>query len=260
MTDVDAFPHRLERTLDIEAEREVVFRFFTDTARWAAWWGAGSTIDPRIGGKVLIRYPDGTEVIGEVVELVPPDRLVFTYGYVKGSPIPPASSVVTLQLEARGAVTRLHLLHAFAEPGPRDQHVQGWRHQLSLFANVVADELHAGAGELVDRWFAAWSEADSATVETTVRALATGRVRMRDRFSALEGIDDLVEHIAAVRRFMPGIRMQREGAVRQCQGMALADWVARSADGQERARGTNVFVFGGDGRIESVTGFWSHSI
>jgi uncharacterized protein YndB with AHSA1/START domain len=256
MTKIDTLPHRVERTLDIEAEREIVFRFLTDTARWAAWWGVGSTIDPRIGGKVLIRYPGGTEAIGEVVELVAPDRLVFTYGYVTGTPIPPGSSLVTFQLEAHGSRTRLRFTHAFAEPGPRDQHVQGWRYQLSLFANVVADELYAGAEDLVDRWFAAWSEADSAAIETRLRALVTTSVRIRDRFSALEGIDDLIAHIAAARRFMPGIRMQREGSVRQCQGMALADWVARAADDQERARGTNVFVFGGGGRIESVTGFW----
>jgi hypothetical protein len=37
----------------------------------------------------------------------------------------------------------------------------------------------------------------------------------------------------------------------------LADWTARGADGQDRGRGTNVFLLGPDGRIESVTGFWN---
>jgi hypothetical protein len=66
----------------------------------------------------------------------------------------------------------------------------------------------------------------------------------------------LSAHLDAARRFMPGLYLQRDGAVRQCQGVALADWIARSEDGQERARGTNVFVFNADGRIESVTGLW----
>jgi hypothetical protein len=35
----------------------------------------------------------------------------------------------------------------------------------------------------------------------------------------------------------------------------LAEYVARSTDGQDRARGTNVFVFDARGRIERVTGF-----
>ena len=46
----------------------------------------------------------------------------------------------------------------------------------------------------------------------------------------------------------------RDGAVRQCQGMAIADWIARGADGQERARGTNVFTLTPEGKIESGDG------
>ena len=40
-------------------------------------------------------------------------------------------------------------------------------------------------------------------------------------------------------------------------GHALVDWVASGSDGQERARGTNVFVLGATGKIRSVTGFWA---
>src|SRR5581483_8295523 len=58
-------PHALDRSVLVFATRETVFRFFSDPARWAAWWGAGSSIDPRPGGAVRIRYPDGTEVAGD---------------------------------------------------------------------------------------------------------------------------------------------------------------------------------------------------
>jgi hypothetical protein len=51
--------------------------------------------------------------------------------------------------------------------------------------------------------------------------------------------------------------MERDGRVRHCQGVVLADWVARTADGQERGRGTNVFAFHGPDRIASITGFWN---
>jgi hypothetical protein len=54
---------------------------------------------------------------------------------------------------------------------------------------------------------------------------------------------------------MPGIRMQRNGDVRHCQGTVLADYVARSIDGQQRAAGTNVFQFNAHGRLEGVVGF-----
>src|SRR5580700_2941486 len=92
-------PHRLDRTVVIRAACETVFRFFTDSARWASWWGAGSTIDPRPGGKVLIRYPNAVEVSGEVLEVLAPERIVFTYGYASGTPIPPGGSRVTISLE-----------------------------------------------------------------------------------------------------------------------------------------------------------------
>ena len=31
-------PYHVDRVIDIRAGRDTVFRFFTDTARWAAWW------------------------------------------------------------------------------------------------------------------------------------------------------------------------------------------------------------------------------
>ena len=54
--------HELERTVTIRAERATVFRYFTDSERFAAFWGAGSRIDPRAGGDVHIRYPNGVVV------------------------------------------------------------------------------------------------------------------------------------------------------------------------------------------------------
>jgi hypothetical protein len=82
-------------------------------------------------------------------------------------------------------------------------------------------------------------------------------VRMQDRFSNLEGLEDVLPHIAAAQRFMPGLRMRRAGEPRQCQGMVLADWTAQGADGQQRGTGTNVFLFDPAGKIEWVTGFWN---
>jgi len=248
--------HTLDRSILIRADREVVFRFFTDTTQWAAWWGAGSSIEPQPGGRVFIRYPDGTEVSGEVVAIEEPQRLIFTYGYVSGKPFAPGSSLVTIELARERSGTRVRLSHAFAEAADRDQHVQGWRYQLSLFANAVATAAHQSVPAIVDRWFAAWSEPDAAKRNAALENTAARDVAMRDRFSAIEGLPDLVEHLAAVHRFMPGMTLARDGDVRQCQGMALADWIARGANGQEAGRGTNVFTLNADGRLESVTGFW----
>lgn len=250
-------PHSLDRTIVIEAPRTLVFEFFTDNDLWADWWGPGSTIEARPGGRVQIRYPNGVAVSGEVVETQPPQRIVFTYGFEGGQPVPPGASLVTITLaDAPGGGTALSLRHDFAEPVVRDQHIQGWRYQLSVFGNVVANRLHAHAHELVDRWFAAWSNPDADARGRSLSAIAHENVRFRDRFSLVDGLADLGPHIGAYQFHMPGINVARAGEVRHCQGTVLADWIASGADGQPHGRGTNVFLMGPDGKIASVTGLW----
>ena len=246
-------PHRLDRTVTIQAPPEIVFRFFQDSARFARWWGAGSTIDARPGGKVYIRHPNGIETVGEVLELDPPGRIVFTYGYASGNPIPPGASRVTIHLSPDPAGTRLELLHEFADATVRDPHVQGWRFQLSLFGNAVADDWFSDAAALVDAWFAAWSTPDG------IASLVAPGIAFKDRYSMLEGVEELTAHVAAAQRFMPGIRVERKGGVRHCLGVVLADWAATKADGQVVFGGTNVFVFGPDKKFTSVTGIGSEA-
>jgi uncharacterized protein YndB with AHSA1/START domain len=249
-------PYRLDRTVTIQAAPEIVFRFFTDTARWASWWGSGSAIEAQPGGAVKIRFPNGIEVAGEVLELRSPEQIVFTYGYPGGQPIPPDASRVTIRLEATGAGTRLHLVHEFTDAAVRNQFVQAWRFQLSLFGNAVANEVHSGARGVVDAWFGLWSETEEQARADTLAKLAAPAVRFYDQYSMLEGIPDLAAHIGAFQRFM-GFRLERRGDVRHCQGKVLADWVALANDGQQRGTGTNVFLLGAEGRIDSVTGFWN---
>jgi len=247
--------HQVDRTVVIQATPAVVFAFLTETPRWAAWWGAGSEIDPRPGGKMKIVYPGGTEATGEVIEVSAPRRIAFTYGYASGKLIPPGGSRVTIDLEPLGAATRLRLTHEVADEAVGNEHIQGWRYQLSLFANVVADAVNAGAAGVVDAWYDAWADPDVASRERTLSRIASDSLRFRDRYSNTDGVADLVAHITGGQRFMPGIRMTRSGDIRHCQGTVLADFVARSSDGQTRATGTNVFVFGADGKLDWVTGF-----
>jgi len=248
--------HRLNREIEMAARPETVFRFFTDASRWASWWGAGSTIDAVPGGLVRIVLPGGVEVGGEVIAVDPPEEIVFTYGYVSGSPIPEGASRVTLRVTPTTSGSRVTLLHEFDDVAARDAHVQGWRYHLSLFANVVSAEVTSGATEAVDRWLAAWADPDEVNRRATLEAVAEPDVRVRDRFTSLAGLDELMPHISAAQQHMPGVRLERRGDVRACQGTVMADWVAIGADGREVGAGTNVCQFSQDGRVASVTGFW----
>ena len=252
-----SLPYQLDRVITIAAPRETVFSFFTDNARWAAWWGKGSTIDARAGGRVHIVHPGNVEVSGEVVALSPPDSITFTYGYGAGGPIPPGGSLVTIRLEPHSEGTRLHLTHTFSDIAQRDHHVQGWRFQLSLFSNAVLNLLHGRAEATVDAWFGLWSEPDADARTRTLARIASPDVHFHDRFSALEGAEEVDAHVTAAQRFIPGLSLRRRGSVRHCQGVVLADWDAIGSDGGSRGAGTNVFHLGADGRIASATGFWT---
>lgn len=246
----------LDRTVTIAARRETVFRYFTDSERFAGWWGAGSRIEPRAGGAVHIRFPNAIVAGGEVVEIAPPERIVFTYGFESGRPIPIGASRVTVTLAEVAGGTLVSLHHELPSAAVRDEHVQGWRYQLAVFANVVAREAHAGVATLVDRFFACWAEPSDEKRRAELLALAGEELCFRDPHSCTSGVDDLVAHIAASQRFMPGVVPERRGDPRQCQGLALVDWSVKGPDGRERAQGTNVFELTADGRIARVTGLW----
>ena len=252
-----ALAERLDRTLIIRARPEIVFRFLTDPPRWADWWGTGSTIDARPGGEMRIRHPNGAEVTGEVLQVDAPERIAFTYGYVSGAPIPPGGSRVTIRLDPHPQGTLLQLTHEFADLKARDEFVQGWRFQLSLFANVIANAASAGASALVDAWFSTWSEPDAPTREASLARIAAADIRFQDKFSCVTGLEDIRAHLAAVHRFMPGLRLERRGEIRYCQWHVLVDWAAVASDGQERGRGTNLFEIDADQRLAKVTGFWA---
>ena len=246
----------LDRTVTIAARRETVFRTFTDSERFAAWWGAGSRIEPRPGGAVHIRFPNAVVAGGEVVEISPVERVVFTYGFESGQPIPIGASRVSITLEETPRGTIVRLRHELPTASARDEHVQGWRYQLAVLANAVAKEEHAGVGALADRFFALWSETDPAKRKAELEAIALDTLAFRDPYSCTEGFDDLLAHIAAAQRFMPGVVLERQGEARQCQGTALVSWAARGPDGAPRGAGTNVFELAPDGRIARVTGIW----
>jgi uncharacterized protein YndB with AHSA1/START domain len=248
--------HSLQRTIVIAAERATVFRYFTDSKRFADWWGEGSTIEGRKGGSMQIIYPNGVRASGEILEIQPIDRIVFTYGFDSGNPIPAGSSLVTISLKDHPEGTELTLKHDFSDAAVRDHHIQGWRYQLAVFANVVSREQYSNAQTIIDQYFELWNTKETDIRKQRMQKVLDPQIEFKDRYSCNKGLDDLEPHLAAIHQFMPGLTIKRNGDVQQCQGTAIARWITTNTEGKETAKGLNVFTLTPAGKIAKVVGFW----
>ena len=246
----------LDRSILICALRDTVFRYFTDSTRWADWWGKGSTIDPRTGGAVKIVFPNGIRASGEVLEIEEGHRIVFTYGFDSGKPIPPGSSRVTIVVKDHPEGTHLTLHHELADQTVRDEHVQGWRFQLAVFANVASRNQHHDVQNTIDKYFEMWNLMDAVERKKVMEELMDSDCKFQDQYSCNSGLDDMNAHISAGKIFMPGLTIAREGEVSQCQGSVLSNWIARKSDGSQIGKGVNVFTLTPAGRIKKIVGFW----
>lgn len=126
------------REIRIAARPETVFSFFTDPAKMARWKGRQATLDPRPGGVYRVDI-DGKHIArGEFVEIVPYRRIVFTWGWEGGEPVPPGSSTVEIVLVPDGDSTILRLTHQGLPAATRDSHREGWEHYLARLALAAA--------------------------------------------------------------------------------------------------------------------------
>jgi uncharacterized protein YndB with AHSA1/START domain len=122
----------VEISVHVEAEPETVFPYFTDPGRYVQWMGNGATLEPVPGGSYRIRMRDGIEAAGEFVEIDPPNRLVFTWGWTHGHAVPPGTTRVVITLHAENGGTRVVLRHYdLPSQEQRDQHLKGWDLYLS---------------------------------------------------------------------------------------------------------------------------------
>ncbi|MEA2386607.1 MAG: hypothetical protein QOJ22_781 [Thermoleophilaceae bacterium] len=137
----------VRREIEIAARPETVWEFFVDPEKLARWKGKPATaFDPREGGAYRIEIVPGHTASGEYVELDPPRRLVYTWGWEATAdgpnPVPPGSSTIEVELVPTGTGTTVHFTHRDL-PGVEaaESHAHGWDHYLPRL--VVA----AGGGD-----------------------------------------------------------------------------------------------------------------
>jgi len=128
----------LEVTTHIARPPEVVWPYLTDSHRYAQWMGTEVTLAPTPCGLYRVHMREGIEARGEFVELDPPHRLVFTWGWQNHPVVPPGSTTVEVTLQAIDDGTLVRLTHrGLPDPVSVAHHRQGWEsylHRLTLAA------------------------------------------------------------------------------------------------------------------------------
>jgi uncharacterized protein YndB with AHSA1/START domain len=125
----------LRREVAIAASPQTVWEFLVDPQKATRWMGQKCSFDARPGGAYRCDVIPGHTASGEFVELDPPRRLVFTWGWEPGeegpNPVPPGSSTIEIELVPEGDGTLLRFTHGdLPSAEAADSHSKGWDHYL----------------------------------------------------------------------------------------------------------------------------------
>jgi uncharacterized protein YndB with AHSA1/START domain len=123
----------LEVEVRVEASPETVFAYFVDPERYVRWQGVRAELDARPGGTYLVEMEGEAGVVrGRFLEVKPPRRVVFTWGWEGNDEVPPGSSTVEVDLEPDGDQTIVRLRHSgLPSDRWRQVHLEGWEGFLS---------------------------------------------------------------------------------------------------------------------------------
>ena len=75
----------VERELEIAASAETIWELLTDEEQATRWMGREASFDLRPGGSYRVEVIPGNVASGEFLEVDPPRRLAFSWGWEAGS-------------------------------------------------------------------------------------------------------------------------------------------------------------------------------
>jgi uncharacterized protein YndB with AHSA1/START domain len=124
----------------IAASPAVVYAYLTESDKWARWQGIAAQLQPKPGGSFLMSMPGGLQASGRFLELVPEERVVFTWGWIDHPGVPPGSSTVRMDLTPDDDGTLVRLTHSGLPSTELEVHARGWHHYLPRLALAAAGE------------------------------------------------------------------------------------------------------------------------
>ncbi len=127
------------RETHIAATPEVVFAFFVDPDKMVRWMGIRADLDARPGGRYAVDINDAVRARGEYLEVVPPSRVVLSFGWEDDPAVLPGSTTLEVTLTPDGAGTRVRLVHrGLPTSDSREMHGHGWAHYLGRLSTAGA--------------------------------------------------------------------------------------------------------------------------
>jgi uncharacterized protein YndB with AHSA1/START domain len=137
----------------VDASPQTIFELLTVADQHVRWMGTEAELEPRPGGIYRVLVGGQFPALGEFVEVVPNEKVVFTFGWdAEGNPVGPGSTTVEISLHREDGKTRVRLVHRGLPDGMEAQHASGWEHYLSRLAMAATggdagpDTGPAGAG------------------------------------------------------------------------------------------------------------------
>jgi uncharacterized protein YndB with AHSA1/START domain len=129
----------LIREIVIDATPETIWPFLVEPEQHVRWIGTAAEIDPRPGGMYRVLVAGEHQSGGQFVEVVPQEKVVFTFGWDEpGHPIPPSSTTVEISLHPEGEKTRVRLVHRGLPADAVDDHGRGWQRYVERLAIVAS--------------------------------------------------------------------------------------------------------------------------
>jgi uncharacterized protein YndB with AHSA1/START domain len=127
----------LIREVVMAASPATIFPFLTDPVQQIRWMGTEAELDPRVGGEYRVLVQGRHPGVGEFIEVVPDQKVVFTFGWDEPDhPIPARSTEVEITLTPDGDKTRVRFVHRGLPDDAVSDHTQGWDHYLDRLAIV----------------------------------------------------------------------------------------------------------------------------